>query len=1170
MRWLLPLLCTCFIIPSWSQDDNSLLWEISGNGLEQTSYLYGTMHVSKKIAFHLDDVFYDALDQSEVIALESDPATWLENDSETGTLSRAGKIGFNPKGFYTDAFAMRAPDKKDIANFIASEDGLVNSILYRTDQYAQDFEEDTYLDMFIYRAGSKFHKPILALEDLEESGTLVALASMNAMKKKPDAWLQERIQQGNLMSLMQDAYRERNIALLDSIDKAMYTDHYLENMLYIRNRNMVHKLDSAIRHQKVFAGIGAAHLPGEEGVLELLRSKGYQVKPLVSASSVKGQELKHKFVQTFREPQGHTQTTDDQFFSLDLPAPLYPVVEKSHTTYISPDLPNGAYLMVHRVPTYRFLNPEATLELHDLEDMLFENIPGTILEKTIIEKQGFKGLDLKNRLKNGDHQHYQIFQTPLEILVFKLAGDGDYSARFGPALFNSLRFNIPVEKQISLSSGFNSFQVNMPGLHRFTNRFRHGNRQVEGYDFANGNYYFLHKVTLNDFDYIESDAFELKQIQLRFYQAYGLEGESWVESPDNLVSSAEFNKNQGQRVYLKSFKQGNDYYLLGSLGKDEAAARQYLDSFRLSETYYPEEFEKIRDTAMLFTTVSPVTPKKFVEISGQGYTRKKQKDYMPYTKKTVYQYKNNEAITVLLNKSHEFMTIASIDSAWAGRKRRYAKKTFKVSETISRTHPEGHHELQMTLTDTASSRFILVKNVIKGSLLYELKAGGDSLRPLSPFVKEFFDNFRPMDTLVGRELTEDKTNDFFSALRANDSIVLDGYRYLLFTETHADSLMQLLSNFEFPEDKVHIRTHLLRQLGRMEHPEVESFLLRYYEESYTDAMAQSKILQAITQKNTQDAAKQLMRLLSKDLPLASNVYEINKIFEPFRDSLPMARELFPELLAYHPIEEYKEPVLALLSGLLSKDLIRPKHYKKYKTAMLNDARMQLKRQLALEAEPGQKQSRKQRQFRKLLHDYAVVLYPFRSDKNVSAFFEKLSWVEDARIQARIIALKAAANENIPNSIIAELAQDKNSRILLYEILDEVGQLSLIPGEYRKPEALAEASLFEDSTYHPDFDTVQYIDSRIIENDGNSYTAFYFKKKNKLDYYKDYKMHVVIYKACEMPCIDPVYRNDGLRIADIESDAEIMDRVTEAFLIRDRPRAVVFDPDAYQGYAQFGY
>ena len=63
-----------FLNGFFGQEKNSLLWEISGNGLEKTSYLYGTMHVSKKIAFRLDDVFYEALDQSEKVALESDPS----------------------------------------------------------------------------------------------------------------------------------------------------------------------------------------------------------------------------------------------------------------------------------------------------------------------------------------------------------------------------------------------------------------------------------------------------------------------------------------------------------------------------------------------------------------------------------------------------------------------------------------------------------------------------------------------------------------------------------------------------------------------------------------------------------------------------------------------------------------------------------------------------------------------------------------------------------------------------------------------------------------------------------------------------------------------------------------------------------------------------------------
>ncbi len=53
----------------------------------------------------------------------------------------------------------------------------------------------------------------------------------------------------------------------------MYTDHYLKNMLYIRNENMAKSLDSAMQKAKVFAGIGAAHLPGAHGVIALLTRK---------------------------------------------------------------------------------------------------------------------------------------------------------------------------------------------------------------------------------------------------------------------------------------------------------------------------------------------------------------------------------------------------------------------------------------------------------------------------------------------------------------------------------------------------------------------------------------------------------------------------------------------------------------------------------------------------------------------------------------------------------------------------------------------------------------------------------------------------------------------------------------------------------------------------------
>ena len=421
MRIVFTLFLALCSFLGFAQEKNSLLWEISGNGLEQSSYLYGTMHVSKRIAFRLDDVFYEALDKSEVIALESDPGTWLDKENNLGMTGYGQGNGFVSKGFYRYPFIVKNPRKEELGAYIAFEDRRINSILYRTNEYSQNFEEETYLDMFIYQAGKKFGKPVVALEDLEESSALVGRASMNAVKPKPDEWLQKKMLEQDPMSLLQEAYRNRNINMLDSIDRAMYTRHYLKNMLFIRNRNMTNRLDSVMRTAKVFAGIGAAHLPGEKGVISLLRDMGYKVKPLVSRTSSKGKRIKEKIDTTLRENSYTTIKPDDGFFSIALPNKLYPITEHTTTTYVAPDLANGSYVMLNRIPTFAHLKPDDVYILNDIDKLLFENIPGKILEKTEITRNGFKGLDIKNQLKNGDQQRYQIYLTPLEILIFKMS-----------------------------------------------------------------------------------------------------------------------------------------------------------------------------------------------------------------------------------------------------------------------------------------------------------------------------------------------------------------------------------------------------------------------------------------------------------------------------------------------------------------------------------------------------------------------------------------------------------------------------------------------------------------------------------------------------------------------------------------------------------------------------
>ncbi|RKN82645.1 TraB/GumN family protein [Ulvibacterium marinum] len=1173
MRFFFAFLVGISSFSIFPQEENSLLWEISGNGLEQSSYLYGTMHVSKRIAFRLDDVFYQALDKSEVVALESDPDTWLEADENIGFTATGQGSSFNPKGFYRYPFTIRNPRKEEIAGYLAFEDQRVNNILYRTNAYSQNFEEETYLDMFIYQTGKKFDKKVIALENLEESTALVGRASLNVMKQKPDEWLQKKMQQQDPMTLLQDAYRNRNINLLDSLDKAMYTDHYLKNMLFIRNRNMAQELDSVMRRAKVFTGIGAAHLPGRQGVIAMLREMGYTVRPLTSRSTAKGRRLKEKFEKSIKENEYATFSPDDNFFSLVLPNKLYPIAGYVNTTYISPDLANGSYVMVNRIPTFSHLKQDAIYTLEDLDKLLFENIPGKILEKTRINRNGFQGLDIKNQLKNGDHQRYHIYVTPLEILIFKMGGQDDYVTQYSDTIFNSIRFKKENTKSIKVTSGYADFQVKMPSLYSFPNRYRKGDRLIQGFDSITDTYYFLRKATLNDFNFIEEDSFELKKIQQRFYKELKLIPTYQKPNANNLISKSVLDSVTKKELHLKTVFNRGDYYLMGCLSKNPEEAVTFFDSFRVNKVDYSKPFKKIRDTALFFTTVTTVKPPKFVENSKMYRNgRHRPKAYEGYTKKTIYQNKNNEAITLELNKSHDLMMYSNIDSVWTYRKKLQTKNGLNILSAKDTLYKDGYYELKMVLTDTASTRGILVKNIVKGGLFYELKAQTDTVLGPTPFVAKFFEYFEPFDTLVGKDILKDKTSTFFAALHANDSIILEGHKFVKFQKKHIDSLKYYISEFKYPEDKKYIQSYLIQQLGKLGDPKVIPFLTDFYVRSYNNSNAQTKILQALAKKVDEESAAVLLELLSKDLPLVSNTLEIHKIFRPYTDSLPLAKKLFPELLDYSAIAEYKPSIFSMLAKLKAKGLIKPKHYKKYRKQILNDAKIQLKRQMGLSGMSIQNNYHKKirNQSSGVLENYAILLFPFRKEKEVAQFFERLQWVKDRRIRTTFAMLLAQEESPIPQTMLIGLAKNVNSRLLLFNKFKEINKLNVFPKTYKSERYLAESLLFEQRPYLQNQDSVLFVAERTLQYRGKTYSGYYFKTRNNQDYDTNFTMRLVVFEKGKGLTAKPFYKNEGLRIEDTDTEEEAINYATEEFFLKDRKRAQVYRPMGYGGYGYHGY
>ena len=192
-------------------------------------------------------------------------------------------------------------------------------------------------------------------------------------------------------------------------------------------------------------GVGAAHLPGKKGVIEMLRQMGYRLRPIKMTNRDAAQK---EAIDKLRSPVKFTEKqSEDGFYSVATPGTLY----KMNGEYQNfdrrqySDMSNGAYYLVTRVKTNAaFLGKTENDVLQKIDSLLYENIPGKILKKSPVENNGYKGFDITNKNRTGDIQRYQLFTTPYEVIVFKMGGKESYAK--GPEadrFFSSIKLRSP-------------------------------------------------------------------------------------------------------------------------------------------------------------------------------------------------------------------------------------------------------------------------------------------------------------------------------------------------------------------------------------------------------------------------------------------------------------------------------------------------------------------------------------------------------------------------------------------------------------------------------------------------------------------------------------------------------------------------------------------------------
>lgn len=1145
-----------------------LLWEISGNGLKKPSYLFGTMHVSSKLAFHLADSFYLGIRNADMVALETNPESWQEDMSKYDLGNGNDDYNFRYRGgAYTEepneylrlnTLKFYKYDKK-IERALYSSPSTINNLLYRTyGNESSDFEEDTYLDMYIYQCGKKWGKKVAGVEKYGESMKLMAEAYKDASKDKNRKDRNYTDEESYSANKLQEAYRSGNLDWLDSINKYnSFSAAFDEKFLYRRNEIQASSIDTILRSgQSLFVGVGAAHLPGNRGVIEMLRARGYTLRPVRMGA----RDSQHKTqVEKLRVPvQFTTQSLADGMYKVDIPGKFYKFGDEfgfDQQQYA--DMANGSYYMVTRIMTNAWMwghSPERVKKT--IDSLLYENIPGKIISKTAVVKNGYKGIELVNKPRRGDIQRYAIYTTPFEIVIFKMSGTGDYvlNGEEAKRFFSSIQIREykPAAELVTNWKKFTprmgGFSIDMPHEPYIGND---GSWIFDADDKQNNTQYRVVRSDIHNYHFVEEDTFDL-----------GLMDESFAASEfiDKKISRKQFiykgypaldckYRDKSGNTYLVRFIiQGPHYYSLITHGKQEIPAMQnFLNSFEVRPLVYPVAQER-KDTSLYYSALTPISPELSKEkldmpanmmyneddddgddMAG-GMFRSKviandttgEKIYVGFFKSPRYAYLED---SLVLDK--ENISIGG-DTTWIVRyKRKYeTPDKMKVWERI--------------VSDTGSSRTLWTKAFYKDGIGFSLITQADTLTPPSAFVRSFYDSFKPVDTLTGSDPFKKKTTEFFEDFSSNDSTVhkraVKGLYMIKMDSADFPRLKNAIGSLTWKEKRyLEVKKNLVAKMSEVKSKQASDYLRDLYYAAGDTIELQYSALETLLQQKTQYSFRTFRDIMLQEPPVLNvgvrgrgngrkgyTDYSYTSVpdgdfMSELNDSLKLTRTILPDLLPLINLDDYERPMMQLLADMVDSNLVTPADYQLYMTKFLVEAKQELKKQAIAEKQKQIQQAEENKDDKNInnnyllpypsdgddggnddLELYATLLLPaWESNAQVKPLFQNLLSSSDKVLRYRTTLMLLRNNKPIPDTMLRSFAKMTEYRYQLYRNLKKMKMANKFPAEFNTHLQLGESKLKEQKSYDKP-DTLAYLDRLPATIKNRKGYVYFFKYKTRKD------------------------------------------------------------------------
>ena len=263
------------------KDDNSLLWEITGKGI-QPSYLFGTFHLMCKEDINLGNSLKEIIKNADEIYFEVDmddmaatvgAMTFMKMKNDTSLSDLYTPDEFNKiERYFKDSLNMPFIFLKTLKPM------LLQALVYPKMMACKTMSG---MDQALVEVAKSYDKEILGLETYAFQASIFDSIPYKTQASELLKMLDSMTTTRNTFDSMLTIYKSQNIAAIDDFTAEEFnTGNMREILLNNRNRNWVKMLPEILRKKRLFIAVGAGHLGGKDGVIALLQKEGYTVRPI--------------------------------------------------------------------------------------------------------------------------------------------------------------------------------------------------------------------------------------------------------------------------------------------------------------------------------------------------------------------------------------------------------------------------------------------------------------------------------------------------------------------------------------------------------------------------------------------------------------------------------------------------------------------------------------------------------------------------------------------------------------------------------------------------------------------------------------------------------------------------------------------------------------------------